>query len=161
MSSFNVIGRNALIALLLLAPAVALSSCTMSPVYSNAKASKLVLDYPEPTGRLDQILYQDLARSFPEGGDRKITVTVSASPRGTTTTATSRLGSTLEMRATGTLTIKQGDEILLQATRYATATYESYGQSIANATASQNAQDQAVHALAEEFRLTILATLGT
>lgn len=161
MSSFNALLRGGLLSLALLAPV--LSGCTMAPLYADpaGKAATLGFSYPKPSSRAEQIVYQDLGARFGTDPSRTARVSVSLVPRSTTLSSSTRLGSVMEMRATGTLVITQDGAVLLTVTRSATATYTTASQSLANDAARIAAEEQATHALTEQFRLAILAALGT
>lgn len=158
--------RNALIGISFSLPALALAGCTVTPVYSDAAAvqQKLRFSYAEPTTRLQQIVYQDLALRF--GGDAgagapRLSVTVSPSGRGLTLSANPAPVTQAEATVSGTATVVAPDgTVLLSVRRTASAGYETNGQVFADREARAEAAERATHELAESLRLALLAGLA-
>lgn len=144
-----------------------LAGCSLTPAYSeNASIRQLALTYPEPASRLQQIVYQELRRDF--GGDAGpdaslATVSISQSVVDLTKSAVGNPREPYQVTLTGTLTItqrtneEQAPTILFQATRHASASYTTDGQSLAERFAYTDAGENAARELAESLRLAILA----
>jgi hypothetical protein len=168
MSSSKRLRRNLLLSIGLLVPAQLLAGCTLTPVYSDGAMARqsVALAYAEPNTRLEQIVYQELGRSFgPDSGKGAPLVKVSVYPAVKRTVHTDDPGikTNYEMAVTGTITIvEDGPEpkTILQATRYASASYAIDGQVLADNAAEIEAAERAARALAESFRLTMLATFA-
>jgi hypothetical protein len=140
-----------------------LAACTLSPVYSTPALvqSQLSLSFAKPATRLEQIVYQDLALRFPgSDGTRVATVSVGISNRDAGLSRVSRLTTEKEVRATGILTVVENGKLIFTATRFATSSYTTDGQILADNSAAIQASEQATHALAEQLRLALLASLG-
>jgi hypothetical protein len=168
MSSFKTPLRTLLVSIGFLAPAALLAGCVLTPVYSDGARARhgVALAYAEPNSRLEQIVYQELGRSFgPDSGKGAPLVQVSISPgaRAVVHTVNPGIKTNYEMAVTGTITIVQpGPEpkTILQATRHASASYTTDGQVLADNAAEVEAAERATRALAESFRLTMLATFA-
>jgi hypothetical protein len=158
--------RNLLIGLAFSLPALALAGCTLTPVYSDAVATqqKLRFSYAEPSTRLQQIVYQDLALRFgaDAGADAPhLRVAVSQGGRGLTLSANPAPVEQAEAIVNGTATvIAPGGETLLTVSRSASAGYETNGQVFADREARIEAAERATHELAESLRLALIAGLA-
>jgi LPS-assembly lipoprotein len=140
-----------------------LAGCTLLPVYSQPDAvhSQLALSYAKPNTRLEQIVYQDLGLRFAQGdGSRIATVSVGLAERDTGLSRVSRLSTSREMQASATLRVEENGKVIFEASRFAIASYTTNGQVLADNAAQVNAGEQATHAVAEQLRLALLASLG-
>lgn len=148
---------------LALSASLALSGCTLTPVYGDAAArSSLALSYAEPETRLEQVVYQTLSARL--GSDDpsapRFSATVSA---GASRLGVSELSSPLTdylVTATITYTVTQNGTTLASGRRTGTASYQTTGQYLADDTARANAQEQAARAAAEAVRLALIAALA-
>lgn len=147
-----------------LSASLALSGCTLTPVYGDAAAarSSLALSYAEPETRLEQVVYQTLSARL--GSDDpsapRFSATVSA---GVSRLGVSELSSPLTdylVTATITYTVAQNGTTLTSGSRTGTASYQTTGQYLADDTARANAQEQAARAAAEAVRLALIAALA-
>jgi len=155
--------RNALVSLAFLAPTLALAGCTsFAPVYSDVAMAeaKYAFNFAKPVSRLDQIAYQELALRFPGGtlDSPTLTVSIGASSRGLTRSATVNPVTNYEAIANGTATITDASgKKLFSATRSASTGYQTNGQVFADTEAFRSASEQAARDVAESLRLAILA----
>lgn len=155
--------RAAALALVLSGATLALSACTLAPVYGD-HAERLTLSYAMPESRAEQILYQDLSLRLGTASDPgalQLSAPVTESVRtifksDSVDPATPR---ELTLTARVTVTDPASGTSLLTATRKATATYTTNGQALADESARADAVERAAHALAETIRLTLLAGL--
>lgn len=164
MSWFERTARNTLIALALCAP-VALSACTLTPVYGDRASAEATyrLAYAEPKSRLDQIVYQELGLRFGSGAGPDVpllTVSVSASGRVLARSVTTDPAKAYESTATARITLMRGGEVLFEGTRQASSTYTYRGQAFTDRAAEAAASEQAAKAVAEVIRLTVIAALA-
>jgi hypothetical protein len=161
--------RNAFVALAFSLPALALAGCTLTPVYSDAAATqaKLRFHYLEPTSRLEQVVYQELALRF--GGDAgegapRLRISVGQSVRDLTISATKPANpvDNLQVRVSGTASVvsADGSTLLLTVKRTASANYETNGQVFADREARNEAAERAARELAESLRLGLIAGLA-
>ena len=168
MSSSKGLIRNILLSLTFTGSAIALSGCGLTPLYGDSSLTRqsMALSYAEPTSRLEQIVYQELGRSFaPSASADAPLVSVSVSRSGRGVTRTSNPGSTTnyEMVVTGTILIvgpEPEKKVILNVTRQASASYTTTGQVLADNSADIEASERGARALAETLRLTVLATLA-
>lgn len=169
MSSSSLIARSWLVRWARLACAMAcvgaLSACSFSPVYSTSRTAETVqLDFPEPTSRLQQIIYQELAFRLgstedPSAPDILITVSTSSASIGRTTSGAQTPN---EMKATASVTVTdptRDGETITSFTRVASASFETIDQALSNQAAVREAQERAVKAVAESVRVKLLADL--
>lgn len=161
--------RRAVAALILAATlATGLGACSFSPVYSGALAARPTLDiaYAQPTTRLEQIIYQELALRLGSSSSQTSTVaSVSASASGSGSalmTSVRRANAPAQVTVTARLTLKQPSEDAPAVTiiRRATADYSSADQVLADNTAASEAEERAARAVAESLRLALLAALS-
>ena len=153
---------------LTLATAAALGGCSFSPVYGGrlAEQPSLNLAYAEPTSRLDQIIYQELA--FRLGSSSLSTaplvrVRASSSLGDIALSASVNPNIPREVTVTATLAIQRRDgveEEPLTITRFATAQLTRNGQVLADQEAVIDANERAARAVAESLRLALLAHLA-
>ncbi|WP_404400966.1 hypothetical protein [Pelagibacterium halotolerans] len=152
----------------LLAAALAtplLSACSLGPVYSSAEQtqSALALRYAAPTSRLEQIVYQDLARELGRASDPaaptlSVSIRISETRVGLSS-ATSPL-SDRQVVAAATWTVQENGTVVSTGKRTAVSGYQRTGQTFADDQAEANAEEQAVHAVAQSIRLALLAELA-
>lgn len=159
--SVNQPGRRLILALIMVAPLIA--GCSFSPLYGNAAApASSGFAYDEPTSRVEQIIYQDLAARLGTStmpGAPRIEVHASTSARRVGRTSGGSVFSLFEKTINGTVIVRKTtdkQEILFKQTRDAGASYEISGQAFADRSAQNTADAQAAHALAETFVLLIL-----
>ncbi len=162
--------RSFSLAAVLVAVAVPLAGCSFSPVYGGAGAmagqQTLALNYAEPTGRLEQIIYQELrlrlgSSEAPDAPKAMVTVvSVATDPTLANTTGT-LMNDSRRVTVTANLTIiRPGGARPLTFTRVATADYVSTNQVLATNAAADEAAERAAKAAAESLRLALLADLS-
>lgn len=151
-----------------LAATAAVGGCTLTPVYSDANQARSLVQfaYAAPSNRTEQIIYNDLGLRFARSDSPTAPlVAVSASPGGQSLALSSTVNPNKPNQAivTANLTITPRDGSttpVVTLTRTASAGYTSNSQAEANAAAFIGASEQAAHAVAEQLRLAILATLA-
>lgn len=167
MSSSKRVLRNLVLALGLSLSAASLGACSLTPAYADRSAVRqIAITYPDPANRLAQIVYQEMRTDFGDAGPGApvATIAITETIVDPTKAASADLRQPYITTLNGVLTItapKVGDEaprVLFQATRQASATYTSDGQSLADTFAVGGAREQAARELAESLRLAILAS---
>jgi len=166
MSSSKGFLRSALVSMAFVIPAGVLAGCGLTPLYGDTALTRqtMALSYPEPNSRLEQIVYQELGRSFAPSyapDAPKVNVRVSAGARTITHTTNPGTKTSYEMVANGTINVVRDKKVVLNVARQASATYTISGQVLADNAAEQEAYERATRALAETLRLTLLATFAT
>lgn len=144
-----------------------LAACTFAPVYSGRLAENPNLDlaFAAPTGRLDQVIYQELSFRFGSSDSPTAplaTVRASAAGARPSDTVTLNPNKAYEVTVTATLTIQPRDGTKTAPTvltRRATASYERGAQVLNDQSAYTEASERAAKSAAESLRLAILATL--
>lgn len=151
--------------------ALLVSACSsFAPVYGDngplAGQASLDIAYPKPSGRLEQIIYQDLALRLGSSGSPTATlasVTVSSSATAIGLSATGTPNKTQRVTVTAVLTLVKRDgssDRPVSVTRRASAEYTASGQVLADVTAAEEASERAARSAAESLRLAILASLS-
>ncbi|RDE08519.1 hypothetical protein [Pelagibacterium lacus] len=170
LPSFNAIGGARALRALALAVALgaglAVSACTLTPVYGDAAAAQQALElrHAAPNDRLEQVFYRALALRVPSGSADtvpEVSVSVSAS--------TSRIGLTTiaspvrdhQVVARAAYTVTRDGETIASGTHTATAGYQTTGQLVADNQARDAAIERAVQQAAQSVRLELLGRLGT
>lgn len=155
------------VAMALAAP-VALGGCTtLTPVYSGANQARALVQfaYAAPSNRIEQIIYNDLGLRFARSDSPiapLVTVSAAAGGQSLALSATVNPNKPNQANVTANLTITPRDRSAtapMTLTRTASAGYTSNSQSEANAAGFIGASEQAAHAVAEQLRLAILASL--
>lgn len=170
MSSSDRVNRRRLLAALVVLPLLA--GCSFTPLYGEGAVSAGAgFAYAEPTTRLEQLIYQELAfRLGTDAGPNAPLVTVSAvevSQR-VGRTAPSAVMTAYELTVTAHLLVTRTDALghpvfdaadkpLLDVTRFASSSYEISGQVAADRAAAQSAREQAARAVADTLRLILAA----
>jgi hypothetical protein len=164
MSSFSRLIGGALLALALVAP---LAACTgLTPVYSDAGlgTKRVKVAYADPTNRLEQIIYQDLAlRLGDSAGKSAPEVEVTVSERHGDLTNNTVSAAMIQKQVTVTAKLKVLDakgRVLFSGSRSQTADYTTDAQALANQQAADTAARQAALLLADTLRLEIIAALS-
>jgi hypothetical protein len=124
----------------------------------------MAVSFAEPNNRLEQIVYQELGRSFASTdnvGAPEITIAVSPVGRGVTRTTVPGFATPYEMDVTGSMTIVRDGKVVLTLTRKASASYTTTGQVIADNASSLEAAERASRALAETLRLSLLTAFAS
>ncbi|MFD2647825.1 LPS assembly lipoprotein LptE [Devosia albogilva] len=162
--------RSLAFATALVAVAVPLAGCSFSPVYGGAGAlagqQTLALNYAEPSGRLEQIIYQELrlrlgSSEAPDAPKARVTVVSVATDPTLAETNTILMNDARRVMVTANLTItRPGEARPLTITRVATADYVSTNQVLAANAAADEAAERAAKAVAESLRLALLADLS-
>ena len=161
--------RPALMAGLLLGAGLALGACSFSPVYSDSgrlaqQSAALNLAYAKPSGRLEQLIYQELALRFgtSQASDaRLVMVTASVSHATVGMSRTDNPNKAHRATVTAVLNIPAGNGAeALRLTRRASADYTTSGQVLADQAAAIDAAERAARAAAESLRLGLLAALS-
>lgn len=139
----------------------ALSACSLTPVYSDGASAQNALSftYAEPKSRLEQIVYRTVSGRL---GGASIGAPVFTAGVAVTTSqiGLSDVASPVTERqvtANVTYTVTEGNVVVAQGTRRASAGYQTTGQIVADDTARDVAQEQAVRAAAEQIRLALMA----
>lgn len=142
---------------------LALGGCTITPVHGDRAAtgvSELELAYATPSTRLEQVFYQALAARMGTSGSSLAPI-VSAS----VSTSASRVGlSTRPEPATDhqviasiTYRVEKEGELLASGKRTATSGYRTTGQILADDTARQRADEDAVRTAAQSVIAALLS----
>lgn len=163
MSSFNVVFSKLLILSVILGGGT-LSACTLTPVYGEHGVARetMQLNLAAPDSRLEQIVYQELARRFgvsetPDAPHVKVSVV--SSSRALALSQTSDPAKAYLETISGTVTITRPGRPDIILTRSASSHYTEDSQVLANSSAKANADEQAASALAQSLRLAIIAAL--
>ena len=158
--------RNALIVLGLLG-ATTLAGCSgLTPVYGERGigAERIALRYADPTNRLEQIIYQDLALRLGRATDAtspSVRIVTSTSTRDLTRSNVARPSEQREAVVSATIEMSDAaGAIVLTTTRSAAALYSTDGQALAASEAEIEALERAARALAETIRLTLIGALS-
>jgi hypothetical protein len=154
--------------LLALGLAPVLSACSgLTPVYGpqGVAAQQMALAYAKPAGRLEQIIYEDLALKLGRADGAAPTLSVSAQSisRNLTSDTLAPNVPTSQKQVMVSAAIKLTDvngKLLFSGMRSATADYTTNSQGLASDRAAADASIRAAHALADIIRLTILGTLA-
>lgn len=149
---------------------LAVSGCTVAPVYGDhatpGSLTTTALEFENPDSREEQIVYQDLAKSFsPTHATQfyyvKLGISDSASSLGTSSSGSPF--TTYRRTLTGTLSVykyETDDKPLFTLKRQASTLYEIASESgIEDYEAKVSAQEKGAHALAETLRLALFAKL--
>jgi hypothetical protein len=165
MSWSNALLRNALL-IAAFGVGAALAGCTMAPVHSSAMAqSSPALAYGEPSSRLEQVVYQELALRLGESRSPSASlVTVAVSTSG----STEALSDTVDPNTLRSVTVTAQMTVSprggsatepITLSRTATAQYTTNAQALAAQESRNQAEEQAARAVAESLRLAYLASL--
>jgi hypothetical protein len=149
-----------------LALAPLLGACTgFSPVYgpSSVTTQGVAIAYGVPAGRLEQVIYEDLAlrlgRNSP--GAPKLTITTSSSTVSLTERVVRTANYQKQVKVTARIRLTAADgKVLFSGSRSETADYTDDRQVLANDQAQTEAAERAAHLLADTIRLTILGALA-
>ena len=143
--------------LVILAPLV-LAACSFSPVYGDRSAGSPIYDltFASPGSRLEQIVINELVARFGRSSNPSaliVSVKVSSSSLkpGTSVSALEGVVTLTDPNAPG--------QPIFTATRTASASYATSGQSLANQQAANEAAERAALQLAQNIRLTLLGVL--
>ena len=150
-----------------LAASLVLAGCTgLRPVHGDAGGpvgrSDLVAHYAEPSNRLEQIIYQDLALRLGRatGPAPTVRVSVGRSSRDLTFATVTGPGRPRQMTVTAAITVTAPDgTVLFSGTRAQTADYTSSPQALASRQAENDAAERAARLLADTVRLEVIAAL--
>jgi len=188
MWSYRKILRPLAVAVSLSLGASLLSACSFTPLYgeNSAVGTSLDLAYADPSSRLDQIIYQDLALRLGQTRSADaplVSVSTSRSNRRVGRTSSDSPSTTYEATITATVTVtrarpaepvmvmppaKPGKtaeiipakaDILYTVSRKASATYSTNDQRLANQQASEEAAERAALSVAQTLRLLLAANL--
>jgi LPS-assembly lipoprotein len=152
--------------LMALALTATLTGCTgLIPVHGQRGlgSERVEVSYEEPSNRLEQIIYQDLALRLGKSSGDVPRVRVSASQHSValTNSTVSAPSGQRQMVVTGRIRVTDAaGEVLFSGTRSQTADYTSDAQTLANQQAEVSAARQAALLLADTIRLEIIAALG-
>lgn len=162
--SWSSLVRRPALALALLVPVVLAGCSGLRPIYgAGGGAERIELAYASPDTRLDQIIQQDLALrlGLTEDPDAPMfSVETSVGSRTLTRTGTVKPVTQMEAVVVATYRVAAGDEIVIEGTRRASASYATSGQVLADEAAFKDAVERAGHEVAETIRLTLLAELS-
>ena len=160
--------RPAFLALALLAGAGTLTACSFTPLYGEQSRTTLNLAYAEPSSRLEQIIYQDLALRLGRSTALDaplVTISASSSSRRVGRTSSGSPATTYEAIVTASVTVSApGNEpdsvkTIYSTSRSASASYTTNGQRLADQQALEDAQERAALAVAQTIRLLLAANL--
>lgn len=162
MSSPDTKPRRRFLALIVALPLLA--GCSFAPLYGNAPAGTGTgFAYAEPTNRLEQIIYQELAFRLGKSDSPSahlISVSASQSNRRVGRTSPGSVLSAYEAKVTASVNVSTRDaepETLKSFSRFAAASYEISGQVVADNAATANAGENAARAVADSLRLILVA----
>jgi LPS-assembly lipoprotein len=162
MSSPDTKTRRRLLALIVALPLLA--GCSFQPLYGNAPVGTGTgFAYAEPTNRLEQIIYQELAFRLGRSDSPSahlISVSASQSNRRVGRTSPGSVLTAYEAKVTASVSVKTSDnepEILKSFSSFAAASYEISGQVAADNAASADAGEKAARAVADSLRLILVA----
>lgn len=152
--------RRALLAVL--CGVLALAGCTIAPVHADRAGivtDPLPLAYASPGSRLEQVAYQALAARLgtSDAPDAPlVTLVVSASASNTGLSSRSEPVIDRQIVSTVVYRVENAGEIIASGQRTATAAYRDTGQILADDTARQTANEQAVRAAAQSVIAVLL-----
>lgn len=140
-----------------------LAACSFAPVYSNSEQSnkRYTLTFKGPSSRLQQIVYQDLIKSFGNSNlSTALLVTVDISSSNLDANSGSK-------SLDGRLKILRNDpsglgapQKIYDTTRTATVTFDRSTQIVSNQPGAVDTTERAAHELAQNIRLTLLSVLA-
>jgi LPS-assembly lipoprotein len=148
---------------LVLATAFALSGCTITPVHSDRAitgVSEVQLAYAAPSSRLQQIVYQALAARLGTANPETapiLTASVSTSSSRVGLSTRTEPATDHQVIATISYHVEIQGKLLSSGRRTATSGYRTTGQILADDTARQNADEEAVRAAAQSVIAAILS----
>lgn len=152
--------------LLVLTLTAPLAGCTgLIPVYGagGLGAERVEISYAEPTNRLEQVIYQDLAlRLGKSSGDvPKVRVSASQHSVALTNSTVTAPNNQRQVIVTGNVRVTDAaGEVLFSGSRSQSADYTTDPQALSNQQAEAAAARQAALLLADTIRLEIIAALG-
>lgn len=153
-----------LLKLLTVGALLILSGCTSSPLYDSPRGvNQPVLDYAEPTTRIEQIIYDELRLRLPSASDAGVPrLSLTTTMAATTEALSQRSGSDrLELvTITATATLQWPDSRSRVITRAASANYTANMQGLSAQEARLDAENRAARSVAEQLRLALLAELA-
>ncbi|MBU1174851.1 MAG: hypothetical protein KKH72_05560 [Alphaproteobacteria bacterium] len=141
-----------------------LVGCSFAPLYGGTDAVGFGAGfaYAEPTNRLEQIIYQELA--FRLGTNKsadapRVKINASQSDRRIGRTSAGSVLSAHEAVVSASLIVTRGadGQQALSITRFTSTGFEQSGQVAADRAASETAGEKAARALADTFRLILVA----
>ncbi|UYN98333.1 MAG: hypothetical protein KIT02_10180 [Devosia sp.] len=141
---------------------LALSGCTsLAPVYGDRSGAEAIrFNFASPSNRMEQLVLNRLRVAFPGAAgaaDPVLTVRASSASAYTPKSDPFRIRDPKAEAVQATVTIRQGDEILLEATRSAETAYQDATLSLTDQESEIGAEETAARAVAESLRLAILA----
>ncbi|MCF4096910.1 hypothetical protein [Maritalea mediterranea] len=141
--------------------AALLAGCTLRPAYqSTDRNAQFDLSYAEPDSRLEQIIFQKIRFDLGEeqAAAYKLDLNASASARSLFKAGSQFARNEQEMKVTISYQLIQLDseETVLSGSRFATATYLTSGQLVADKAASQDAEKRAGEAAAKLVEIDLL-----
>jgi LPS-assembly lipoprotein len=147
---------------------VLVAACSgFHPLYGDGgvQPGRYAFHYAEPGSRLDQVIYTELRLRLGPSSDApdavQVSVRTSAGSHALTSTATSKAATANEVIVTATATaITPAGEIIFSGTRSSSATYQTFGQVLADTEARTEAAERGATALADSLRLAILGALA-
>jgi len=148
--------------------AIVLAACTgPTPVYGPQATGtqSVTLAYAKPNGRLEQVIYEDLALKLGKAASAAptLSVNVTALSRDLTSSALNPDLPTVQREEEVTAAIKLTDingKIIFSGMRSATADFTANSQGLASDRAEADAAVRAAHSLADTIRLTVLGVLA-
>ncbi len=153
-------------AVTVVAALVALSGCTVQPLYgtgpdaTTAQGNASSITVSEAKNRITQqvrnhLVYRLGRQGAASGNPRDVALTVSADVKGVLTVGADGVSNTsvrqLEMTGTVSLVDPQTDAVLSRDTRTTTASFDATGQEFANDRARIDAENRAARELAEQL----------
>jgi hypothetical protein len=159
----------ALAVLALLGAAPLLAACSgFTPIYGELGNQRVAVKYGTPGGRLDQVIYQDLALKLGKSqSPEAATVYVSTSATRRQLTSQTIVNPRLQYQAvvTAVITVTSADgKVLFQGSRSTSADFTTGGtgvsQAFSNSAAFADASERGATALADTIRLEVLQALA-
>lgn len=139
-----------------------LAGCTLRPAYQSANSAQSDFDltYADADTRLEQIVFQKIRFDLGEkkSAPYKLDLNVSASARSLFKAGSQFARNEKEMKATISYQLIKLDseETVLSGSRFATATYQTSGQLVAEKAAAQDAEKRAGEAAAKLVEIDLL-----
>lgn len=146
---------------LALGAVLVLGGCTLTPVHGDASAEHgtLSFTYGEPSTRLEQVFYREIAsglgRAGPSLGELSATITLTDTRIGLSNVSGPYTDH--QIVANVTYSVIVGGAERTAGTRQASSGYRESGQIVADDAARTAAEEQAVRAVAHQVRLALIA----
>lgn len=151
---------------------LALAGCGFTPLYgTSSDRAAIPMSYAAPQTQAEQIIYNELALSFPRTDNPdapRLNISSSGGNRRIGRSSTGLPTTTQEWTQSATATITQPDPLdpaqtqtIYEGSKSASATYTTNGQRLADQEAAKDAEKRAARAVAQSLRLSIKAALNS